>query len=491
MTAGELLQGVELIDAPAPSTAVRSIAAHPSGVRGDTMFFKVPYPELRRVTASDAIKRGARYLVLEETDEEATTLPTGLPVAIVRNARRAYAVACGNFFGNVHRNLTMIGVTGTKGKTTTCHLIEGALRASGFRTGLVSTLVRRIPARETPATNTTPEPFALHHILYELHRDGGTHCVLEVSSIGIEEERVYGLNFAAAVFTNLGSDHFAYHGGRDRYIAAKRRLFEERSPSALCVINTDDPIGRSFAAAAGGRIVTYGMHTADVTPEGYSFDSSGLSIRIDGADIDLPLVGDHNVYNVLAAYAVAADVLGSKRAAAEALKHAQPLPGRMERVPTRLAVDVYVDYAHTPESVEAILKTVRALAGSRRCIALIGCSGNSDRSKRGPIARAAASGADRAFFTSDNPGHEHPAAIVRDMLVGVGPGAPHDRVRVVLDRGSAISAAIEDALPDGVVVLLGKGTETFQLVSGGRSVPHSDVAAASLTLRSLEARTAR
>lgn len=490
MTAGELLQGVELIDAPAASTAVRSIAAHPGGVRGDTMFFKVPYPELRRVTAADAIKRGASYLVLEETDEEAASVPATLPVAIVRNAKRAYALACGNFFGNAHRNLTMIGVTGTKGKTTTCHLIEAALRASGLRTGLVSSLVRRIPGREAPAMNTTPQPFALHHFLYDLQRDGGTHCVLEVSSIGIEEERVYGLDFAAAVFTNLGTDHFAYHGGRDRYIAAKRRLFEERSPSALCAINTDDPVGRSFAGAAGGRIVTFGMQGADVIPERHSFDSSGLSIRLDGADIEVPLVGEHNVYNALAAYVVTADVLGSRHAAAEALKHAQPLPGRLERVPTRLGVDVYVDYAHTPESVEAILKTVRTLAGSRRCIALIGCSGNSDRSKRGPIARAAAAGTDRVFFTSDNPNNEHPAAIVRDMLVGVGPGVPHDRVRVVLDRGAAICAAIEDALPDGVVVLLGKGTETFQLVNG-RRVPHSDVAAASLTLRSLEARTAR
>ena len=484
---------MDVREAGEPATPITSIALHPEQVRRNTLFVKTRYPELRSVTAREALRVGARYVVLEEDDEELPSLPAGTPVAVVRNVKRAYATACANFAGNVHRKLTLIGVTGTKGKTTTCHLIDAALRAAGLRTGLISSAVWRLPDAEAVARNTTPEPALLHHFFHELHRQGGTHAVLEVSSIGILEERVHGLAFAGVAFTNLGTDHFEYHGGRDAYLATKRRLFDDpafhASPNTICALNADDPVGRSFAGSAAGRVVTYGLRDADVTPESYSFDSSGLSIRLDGVDVRLPLVGEHNVSNALAAYTLTADILGSGRAAAEAMGHAQPVPGRLERVPTTLGMDVYVDFAHTPESVTAVLTALRAVAGSRRCIAVVGCSGKSDHGKRAPMARAAVSGADQVVITSDNPNHEHPGSIARDMLAGISADVASERFRVVLDRHSAIKAAIELAQPDGIVVLLGKGTETYQMINGRRT-PHSDAASAASVLRELEARSA-
>lgn len=491
MNLDDLFQGVEIAHRDSASLPVSSIAIRVDQISADSVFIKCRYPGLDG-TAAEAARRGACHVVLEAGDLEVASLPQTIARTVVRNVNRAYATVCANFVGNVHRRLTIIGVTGTKGKTTTCHLVDAALRHAGLRTGLISSLVLRLPSGEHHARNTTPEPMLLHRFLREVVRQGGTHVVLEVSSIGIAEERIHGLSFAALAFTNLGTDHFEYHGGRDGYIETKRRLFQDTafhaSKSTPCVFDTDDPIGRDFAASTSGRAITLGLHVGDVTPEAYSYDLSGLSMRIDGREMHLPLIGEHNVYNALAAIALTREFLGSTAAAAMAIQQANPPEGRLERVPTRLGVDVYVDYAHTPESVRAVLRTVAIVGRSRRRIAVIGCSGNSDRGKRPLIARAALEGSDLCILTSDNPNYEHPAAILREMITSMGAiDGGEDRVRTIVDRAAAIATAIELALPDGIVVLMGKGTETSQLVEGQR-LPHNDYQVATQVLKSIEER---
>lgn len=484
-----LLEGAEVVETSGAELEVRSLGALPGhGGRGG-VFFKCVSPTMH-VPASEALSHGAAHVVLDENDPELETLPPGVSRTIVRNVHRAYATACANFTGNAQRQMTFIGVTGTKGKTTVCHLVDAALRKAGLRTALVSSLVMRLPESERHAVNSTPEPLLLHLFLAEALRQKVSHVVMEASSIGIAEERVHGIGFDAVAFLNLGSDHFEYHGGRANYIAAKRRLICDPSLHAsgatLCVINGEDEVGRELAACAEGRVQTFGLHDGDLVADSYSFDASGMTVSIQGRELRLPLLGRHNVANALAAVALAARVLGSVPAAIEAMRDAPPIAGRLERVPSRLGVEVYVDYAHTPESVAAVLETIAAIAPDRRRVAVVGCSGNSDRRKRPLIARAAAAASDICILTSDNPNHEHPAAIIRDMVFGLRGRA---EVRTIIDRPTAIAQAIELAMPDGVVVLLGKGTERFQLIEGKR-IPHSDSGIAARILRDGERRAA-
>lgn len=481
----ELFSGIDVVETSDPSVDIKTVGGLPQHVGPSGAFFKLKSPTMH-LTAAAALAEGAGHVVLEEGDPEAATLPPAVPRTIVRNVNRAYAAACANLSRNAHRKMTFIGVTGTKGKTTVCHLVDAALRKAGVRTALISSLALRFPdGSERPAMNTTPDPLLLHLFLMEALRKKATHVIMEVSSIGIAEERMHGLRFQSVAFTNLGSDHFEYHGGRGNYIAAKQRLLCDpslhASISTLCVINGDDAVGRELAAAAG-RVQTYGLRDGTVTPEEYSFDESGMTIRVGGRQLRLPLLGEHNVSNALAAVALTAEVLGSVPAAIAAMNDAPPIPGRLQRIPTSLGVQVYVDYAHTPESVEAVLDTIAAIAGGKRRIAVVGCSGNSDRRKRPLIARAAAAASDICILTSDNPNHEHPASIIRDMIAGLRGRA---ELRTIIDRPTAIAQAIELAHPDGVVVILGKGTERFQLINGKR-IPHNDATVAARILSSLE-----
>jgi UDP-N-acetylmuramoyl-L-alanyl-D-glutamate--2,6-diaminopimelate ligase len=460
-----------------------SMLLQPRQLQSGNFFFKLRSPQFRR-SAAEAVGRGAKGVVLEAGDPEEANVPSGVPYVIVDDVNRAFARVCSRLFGDAHEGLVLIGITGTKGKTTVCHLVDGALRACGLRVGLLSSLVRRLPDLECAAPNTTPDALSLHSFLADLRRRGGTHAVIEVSSIGIAEERIFGLRFDALALTNLGSDHLEYHGGREAYIAVKRRLFIEpafhRSASTLCAFNADDPICREIAKSSLGRVMTFGFAAADVTPEDYQSSIDGITLRLNGHELKSPLFGRHNASNLLAAATIVRDVMQSESAFRQ-LQNVTALPGRMERLTTTAGVDVYVDYAHTPESVRAALDAVREIAAGRRIVSLVGCSGNSDRAKRPLMARAAMEGSDLCIFTSDNPGDEHPASIVMDMLRGTA-GAAEGRVKTVLDRSLAIAHAIREALPDGIVVLMGKGVEKFQRIAGA-SIPHSDHEAAARVLR--------
>ncbi len=460
----QLLEGTKILRAGGEPD-ILSVLVEPRQIAEGTFFFKLRSLQFR-ISAAEAIRQGARYVVLEAGDEEEATLPPNMPYAIVDDVNRAYARTCSRMFGDAHRYLTLIGVTGAKGKTTVCHLIEGALRASGVRTGLISSLVHRLPDSERSAASWTSDSLSIHGFLAALREQGGTHAVLELPSHGIAQERLLGLQFEALAFTNHGT------AGGDAHMSSNRRLFTDpafhKSSTTLCAFNSDDPAGRELASSSLGRVVTFGFGAADVTPELYAADRAGISMRLNGHDLRFPLIGQHNAMNVLAAAAIVCGVMPSADAEVQ-LQNVRPLPGRLERLPTPVDVDVYLDQPYTPANIEASLAAVREFAGPRRIVSVIGCAGGADRGLRPLRARAAMNGSDVCILTSDDPRDEHPASIMMDMLNGLRHAAP-DRWKSIIHRPIAIGAAIREALPDGIVVLMGKRAMGTELRNADRQV---------------------
>lgn len=459
----ELLADTTILRAGGDSD-LRAISIGPRQLAQRDFFFKLRSHHVR-ISAKDAIRQGARYVVLEAGDDEEATLPRGIPYLVVDDVNRAFALTCSRIFDDAHRQLTLIGVTGAKGKTTVCHLIDAGLRATGCRTGLMSSVVFRLPESQSPAAISIPDALSLHSFLASLLRMGGTHAVLELPLTSIAEGRLFGLQFGALVFTNAGT-------ADPDVLDVNRRLFTDpqfhRSSSTIAVFNADDPASSDLARASPGRVVTFGMGPADVTPELHSLDCRATKMRLDGHDLQFSLIGRPNTMNILAAAAVVRGITETDEGVFQ-LQTVAPLPGRMERLSSSGAVDVYLDQAYTPADIALSLATVREIAGRRRVICIVSSAGGSESRQRALRARAAANACDLCFLTTDDPGEEHPASIVMDMVKGLGPAAS-TRVRTIIDRNTAIVAAIHEALPNGIVVILGKRVTGMELRNGDRQL---------------------
>lgn len=480
MRLNQLLEGVDVVRPLHADPDIQRVARAAEGITPESLFAAcrfgaAPDPgELRRV-----VRMGAPALLVDEQTSQ--TLDRDAPAIVVRGINRAYATVCANLFGNAHRRLRLYGVTGTKGKTTTCHLVESIFRCAGLRTGLISSLVRRVGRREVPSQRTTPDAGDLHRTLAKMSRAGATHVVIEVSSIGIAEDRLHGLRFDGLAFTNIAAEHVAYHGGFENYKAAKARIFLDPSfhqpQGTVSALNIDDPFGAELAARSPGPTVTYGLRAGDITPSCVRVGTRGLRAEINGVSFESSLVGAHNLHNVLAAVALTKTSVSADQTIARGVSALRSLPGRFERVTRHGAegVDLFVDAAHTAESVRAALEAARAVANGRRRIVLVGCRGGTDREKRSPIAHAAVSGSDICIVTTGNPIREPARVIIADMLRGlpVAELTAAGRLEVIVDRREAIYRAIEAAAPDGVVVLLGRGAEATQTI-GRCEVPFDD-----------------
>ncbi len=394
------------------------------------------------------------------------------------NPREATARAAWLLAGNPQHQLTMVGVTGTNGKSTVCDLIACVLKAFGRPTGVFGTLGYRLPNREVPASRTTPEPCDLAPLLAELAQYPAACAVMEVSSHALMLERVTGLAFDVACWTNFTQDHLDFHRTMDAYFAAKRRIFDllRRSPPGRRVLPTDDPALTPLLAEKRPGDVTFGLHApADVTAHEVAYDLSGTSFRLvtpEGeATLRFPLLGEHNVKNALAAAACAVAVGVPLSAIVAGLSQAKPLPGRLEPVPVEAPFHVFVDYAHTPDALEKVLATLRPLTPGR-LIVVFGCGGDRDQGKRPLMGAVAARWADVPIVTSDNPRSEDPTAIIAQILEGAAT-VSNPRTLVLPDRRDAIDAALRLAEPGSVVVLAGKGHEQEQIFAD-RTVPFSD-----------------
>jgi UDP-N-acetylmuramoyl-L-alanyl-D-glutamate--2,6-diaminopimelate ligase len=437
-----------------------------------SLFFCVPgFTRDGHEFAPDAIARGAVALVVERS------LNLGVAEIIVPSVRAAMAPAAAAFYGDPTAELQTVGVTGTNGKTTTAFLVQALLEADGRQTGLLGTVKSVIGGAERTVERTTPEAIDLQRTFREMLEAGDVACAMEVSSHALELHRADAIHFAAAIFTNLTQDHLDFHGTMERYYAAKRRLFEP-GRAAHAVVNLDDPYGARLAAelpepvtfaVEPDRRATWRAHDVRTGLDGSRFTASGP----DGAiELRSPLPGRFNVYNVLGALA-AVDALGVPLdVAAVAIETAGHVPGRFEPVDAGQDFAVLVDYAHTPDSLENVLRAARGLTDGRVHV-VFGCGGDRDRGKRPMMGEIARRLADRVIVTSDNPRSEDPEAIIREVLEGSGPEVAHN-----VDRRAAINQAIADAAPGDVVVIAGKGHEQGQEFEGGRKIPFDDVTVA-------------
>ncbi len=444
-----------------------------------------------------ALRLGAVALLLEEPRE------APVPVAIAADSRRMLAPLAARFFGSPASELSLLGVTGTNGKTSTTYLVEAILRAAGRNPGLIGTVEIRYADEHERAVNTTPESLDLQRTLRAMRTAGVDAVAMEVSSHGLALGRVEGCRFAVAAVTNVTQDHLDFHETMEGYRDAKARLFDAYLTEGGCaVINIDDPSAPTFLAAAerrGARILRVSrapgsdaeirLLTAEYTLTG---TRARVAVGADEFEISLPLLGDFNVENALVAIGVGAALGLSGDVLARGVDACPQVPGRMERVGAEIegAPTLLVDYAHTPDAVDKLLRAVRPLAKGR-LITVFGCGGDRDRTKRPLMAEAAAFSSDRAIATSDNPRTEDPARILADVEAGLGSmsavsaealDSTERGCTTILDRREAIDLAVRIAGPDDAVVIAGKGHEDYQII-GREKLPFDDREEAARALR--------
>ncbi|OPX88376.1 MAG: UDP-N-acetylmuramoyl-L-alanyl-D-glutamate--2,6-diaminopimelate ligase [Pelotomaculum sp. PtaB.Bin104] len=430
------------------------------------------------VYVQQALEQGAAAVLLQRK----VTVPPCTAWALVPDTRHALAMLAARFFGNPSTYLKMIGVTGTNGKTTTTNLIDAVLTAAGQKTGLIGTICNKIGEQIMPVKHTTPESADLQQILADMVSAGVETCVMEVSSHALALNRVDGCEFDLAIFTNLTQDHLDFHRDMENYLQAKLKLFHSLTEPGLKknakygVINADDPAAGRFSLAAGGTVYTFGVkNTADVQAVDIKVNNRGTSLTVIGkwghCPLNLQLTGLFNVYNVLGAFTAAAALGVPVGIIKDALEQIQGVPGRFERLDAGQDFTVIVDYAHTPDGLENVLKTARQIAGGR-LILVFGCGGDRDRSKRPIMGSIAAKYSDLQIVTSDNPRLEDPVQILKDIEAGI-PPAGKETYTIEQDRRRAIQLAVEMANAGDVVVIAGKGHEDYQII-GKNTYPFDD-----------------
>ncbi len=469
---GRLLEAVGVDDAGvAGETSVTSVEYDSRRVREGSLFVAVRgfVTDGHRYVAGAAERGAAAALVESPTGSDA------LPEFVVPDTRRALGLAAHEFFGHPSESLTVHGVTGTNGKTTTSYFIDSIMRQAGRESGVVGTLGHRTGGGAAPGSLTSPEASDLAALMSSMVDSGVEVLTMEVSSHALALERTAGTRFDTATFTNLSRDHLDFHRTLDKYWESKRKLFEQLSgaggkPGAAAVVNIDDPYGRELAATmrreAGLRLVTFGAEEADVRATGVETSLDGTRATFvtpaGSFEAELRLLSAFNVMNALAATSVAFASGIELGAVAEGLRALPEVAGRLEQVDAGQPFTALVDYAHTPDALEKALATLRDLE-PERLIVVFGCGGDRDRGKRPLMGEIASAGADVAIVTSDNPRTEEPSAIIEDILAGVNEGTGGEIV-VEPDRREAIRSAVALAGPGDVVLVAGKGHEDYQIV---------------------------
>ncbi len=474
-----------------PDCEVGGLSSDSRRVQAGDLFFCLPGLTVDgHDYATEAVAKGAVALVTQRE------LALPVPQLIVPDPHRALAQLADAYYGRPSRILRPIGVTGTNGKTTTTCLIERMLNDAGVPTGIIGTVETRFAGKSEPATGTTPDVLALQRLFRDMVEAGTRRCVMEVSSHALEQGRVRGVRFRTAVFTNLTQDHLDYHRTMEAYAAAKGLLFarlgnayaDDPAERTFAVLNADDPASEQYARLTSAEVVTYGIdreahvRAVDlaVTARGTAFTAVTFAGE---RRIRMRLVGKFNVYNALAALAAALCEGIALEDAAASLERVTGVPGRLEAVDEGQPFSVVVDYAHTPDGLDNVLRALKEITEGR-IICVFGCGGDRDRTKRPIMGRIAAQYADRILVTSDNPRSEDPEAILRDVEAGLKEsGLSADGYTLEPDRRKAIEKAVEMANPGDVVLIAGKGHETYQII-GNATLPFDDRQVAREAIRS-------
>jgi UDP-N-acetylmuramoyl-L-alanyl-D-glutamate--2,6-diaminopimelate ligase len=390
-----------------------------------------------------------------------------IPFIGVKDTRRALAELAAEFYGNPSSKIKVIGVTGTNGKTTITYLLEELIKEAGFSPAVIGTVNYRFRDKIIPSKNTTPGPIELQSMLADMLKTGIDYAVMEVSSHALHQDRTGGINFHSAIFTNLTQDHLDYHKTLDNYFRSKARLFQDIPPGSFAVINNDDKYGRRIKKLTRAGVITYGIkNKADITARDIKFDCLHTEFLLAGAELETGfrsrLIGMHNVYNVLATVAWALREGIELSAIKSAIERFSQVPGRLERIDSRAGFSVFVDYAHTEDALYNIIATLRQLY-KKRIIVVFGCGGERDKTKRPKMGRVVSELSDYAIITSDNPRSEDPLQIIEDIRNGIN----KNNYCVIPERKEAIKKSLSLAQPGDIVLLAGKGHESYQILKDG------------------------
>lgn len=458
------------------NSSLQGVAENSKRVKKGDLFVCVPGAKADgRQFAQEAVVKGAVALVVEKQAIEGL----GVPQFVVSDARETLAQVAHRFYGNPSRRVKVIGVTGTKGKTTTTFLIRSLLQGAGKKTALFGTIAYEVGSKKIEAPNTTPSALTLAQLLAEARRVHCAWAVMEVSSHALDMKRVKGIEFKGAAFTNLGRDHLDYHKDFAHYFAAKKRLFTDFPTVEARVVNADDPYGKKLLRALGNKGVGYGIKTAcRYQAKQVDHQPGHIRFEVQGRKFEAPLSGLFNIYNSLAAIAVLKELGLSWEVLQKGLKNAPAVPGRFEKVSVGQDFTVLVDYAHTSDALEQALTAAREIldSPSQKLISVFGCGGDRDRTKRPLMGRISARLADLTVVTSDNPRTEEPRSILREIVKGIPAGLSrngHQRVFVKEDRAKAIELALSKAGTGDLVLIAGKGHENYQII-GDKKIHFDD-----------------
>jgi len=411
-----------------------------------------------------AISLGAIAVVCETMP---AAFANGVTYIEVKKASSALAYMASNYYGNPSASLKLVGITGTNGKTTIATLLYQLFRNAGFSAGLLSTVKIMVNDKEYPATHTTPDSLTINKYLQEMVANGAEYCFMEVSSHGIHQHRTEGLHFVGGVFTNLSHDHLDYHATFAEYRDVKKSFFDNLPKSAFAVVNVDDKNGLVMLQNTAAKKLTYALKTyADYRAQILENQLSGLLLKVNGEEVWVKLIGTFNAYNLLAIYATAVNLGLDEREALRLLSELESVSGRFQFIVSDSNITAIVDYAHTPDALENVLNTIGAIrTRNEQLITVVGCGGDRDTTKRPIMAHIASSMSDRAIFTSDNPRSEIPEVIIEDMEKGVEP-QNYKKTVAVVDRKQAIKIACQLARPNDIILIAGKGHETYQEIKG-------------------------
>ncbi len=431
-----------------------------------SLFFAIPGTQVDGHQFLDQVfSQGCRACVVEKIPEQ---IPAGVLIIQVHDSNEAMAQVASQFYGNPSSHLNLVGITGTNGKTTTVTLLFELFKQLGHRCGLISTVQNKIQDRVIPATHTTPDSLHLNALLAEMLAAGCTHVFMEVSSHAVVQKRIFGLQFKGAIFSNITRDHLDFHETFDAYIKAKKGFFDALPKTAFALTNADDKRGAVMLQNTKAQKSSYGiLESADFKAQVKANVLSGLQLALDGQEIHTQLIGQFNAYNLLAIYATARLLGEDKEEVLLALSGLKTAPGRFEQMHGPEQKMAIVDYAHTPDALENVLKTIQAIRQKHQAlITVVGCGGNRDSGKRPIMAGLAATYSDKVVLTSDNPRFEDPELILDQMEAGIDENRK-EKVHRISDRKQAIEDAIvELAGPGDIILVAGKGHETYQDIQG-------------------------
>jgi len=413
-----------------------------------------------------AILQGAVAVICDTFPE---TIENGITYVRVKDTNSALAFMAANYFGDPSQDLKLVGITGTNGKTTIASLLYQLFKKAGFKVGLLSTVKILLDDVEYKATHTTPDSITINHYLKEMVAHGVDYCFMEVSSHGIHQKRTEALHFVGGIFTNLSHDHLDYHPTFAEYRDVKKSFFDHLPKTAFILSNIDDKNGQVMLQNTAAKKCTYALKTyADYKAQILENQLSGLLLKINGNEVWVKLIGTFNAYNLLAIYGTAVELGMESLEVLRLLSDLESVSGRFQFIVSTTNITAIVDYAHTPDALENVLKTITTIrTKNEQLITVVGCGGNRDKTKRPIMAGIASELSDKAIFTSDNPRNEEPEAIIAEMEQGVAP-QNYKKTLTISDRKQAIKTACQLAQPNDIILIAGKGHETYQEIKGIR-----------------------